>query len=504
MEDDNLKHIGVIDIGSNSVRLLITEITDKRSFKIITELKEYVRLGEGFDNNGSLKEEKIQETINVLRLYKNFCATFPDIKIIATATEAVRKAKNQSYLMDRIKSEINLDIQVLSGEKEAYYDYFASINTLSINNGLIMDIGGASTELILVENRNLKECISLPFGAITLTKKFNLQDSISNAEEKNLKSFLLDSFSKIAWLNDLKVNTLIGIGGSIRNIAKISKKRTNYPLNLIHNYKLDSAEILDIYDEVKLKSAEQRKKIKGLSKNRTDIFVGAVCAVNTLIDMCKIKHVIISRNGLREGVLLSTLYNKQKIDDILGFSINNIMINNSMNPKHSNHVYKLTLSLFDELKPVHRLDDYLINVIRTSSMLHDIGSNISYYYHHKHSAYVILNSIIYGLTPRECVMSAFAAYYHRSDSLPSDFDKYKTLIDKVDLYSIKVIGILIRIAENLDKDLSNSITDIKCTINDDVIIIKTVSNTNSDFLIKQAQTISDSFNELLGKKLYVV
>jgi len=499
-----LKHIGVIDIGSNSVRLLLTEITGIHSFKIITELKEYVRLGEGFDDAGNLKEEKINETIRVLKLYKNFCDTFSETKIIATATEAVRKTKNQSYLIGKIKTETNLDIQILSGDKEAYYDYFASINTLNVKNGLIMDIGGASTELILVEDRNLKNCISLPFGAITLTKKFNLQDSISSSEEKNLKNFLLDSFSRIPWLKTLKIDTIIGIGGSIRNIAKISKKKTNYPLNLIHNYTLDDTEVLDIYNEVKSKSTEQRKKIKGLSKDRADIFVGAVCAVNTLMNMLKIKHLVISRNGLREGVLLSTLYNEEKIEDILSFSINNIMINNNIDYKHSKHVYSLTLSLFNELKPVHRLDDYLINVIKTSSMLHDIGSNISYYYHHKHSAYVILNSIIYGLTPRERVMSAFAASYHRSDNMPSDFDKYKTLIDKVDIYSIKVIGLLIRIAENLDKDLSNSITDVKCTIEDDVIIVKTISAAHSDFLIKQAQTVSDSFNELLGKKLYIV
>lgn len=504
LEGDNLKHIGVIDIGSNSVRLLLAQITDIHSFKIITELKEYVRLGEGFDDAGNLKEEKIDEAINVLKLFKTFCDTFPETKIIATATEAVRKTKNQAYLIDKIKSETNLDIQILSGEKEAYYDYFASVNTLNVKNGLIMDIGGASTELILVEDRNLKECISLPFGAITLTRNFNLQDSISNSEEKSLKGFLLDSFSQIPWLKDLKVDTIIGIGGSIRNLAKISKKKTNYPLDLIHNYTLDNAQVLDIYNEVKSKSTEQRKKIKGLSKDRADIFVGAVCAVNTLMDMLKIKHLIISRNGLREGVLLSTLYNEEKIQDILDFSINNIMINNNIDYKHSSHVYKLALSLFNELKPVHRLDDYLINVIRTASMLHDIGSNISYYYHHKHSAYVILNSIIYGLTPRERVMSAFAASYHRSDSMPSDFDKYKTLIDKVDIYSIKVIGLLIRIAENLDKDLSTSITDVKCTIEDDVIIVKTISASHSDFLIKQAQTVSDSFNDLLGKKLYVV
>lgn len=499
-----MKNIGVIDIGSNSVRLLLAEITAYDSFKIITELKEYVRLGEGFDDNQNLTEEKISDTIQVLNMYKNFCNSFEGTEIIATATEAVRKAKNQSYFLDKIKSSTGIEIKVLSGEKEAYYDYFASINSLNIVDGLIMDIGGASTELIWVENRNLKECISLPFGAITLTNKFNLQNAITPDQEKDLKNFFVQSFSAIPWLKEVKASALVGIGGSIRNIAKISKKRNNYPLDLIHNYSIAAEEVSSIYNNVRTKSTEQRKKIKGLSKDRADIFLGAVSAVDTLMDICKIKKLIISRNGLREGVLFSTLYKDKKLDDLLSHSLNNILTNNSVNLKHSLHIYKLTKSLFMQLKPLHRLDDYLINVVKTAAILHDIGNNISYYYHYKHSSYVILNSTIYGITPQECIMSAFAASYHRSDNLPSSFDNFKPLLDKLDIYSIKVVGILIRIAENLDKDLSGSIEDVNCTIEDDLIIIKAISKQHQDFLIKQAQGVSDSFKELFGKKLYIV
>lgn len=499
-----MKHIGIIDIGSNSVRLLLVKITSQNSFRVVTELKEYVRLGEGFDPHGNLMEEKINDTVKVLSIYKDFCNRFEDTKIIATATEAVRKAKNQSHFIEKVTLETGINIEVLSGEKEAYYDYFASINTLTIKNGLIMDIGGASTELILVEDRNLKECVSLPFGAITLTKKFGLENPITNEVEKQLKGFLQESFSNVPWLKNVKTETLIGIGGSIRNIAKIAKKQNAYPLDLIHNYVVNSKQISDIYNNVSSKSTEQRKKIKGLSKDRADIFLGALCAVDTLIAMCKIKTLTISRNGLREGVLLSTLFNENKIDDIVDFSLNNILTNHNLNTSHNTQIYKLTKALFMTLKPLHRLDNYLLNVIKTSSMLHDVGNSISYYYGYKHSAYIILNSLIYGLTPRECVMSALAVSYYKNDNLPSSLEKYKNLIDKLDIYSIKVIGVLLRLAINLNKDLSDTIDGINCVIEDDVVIIKTISNKPSQFLLTQGQTVSDAFKELLGKRLYIV
>ncbi|PJI07736.1 MULTISPECIES: exopolyphosphatase [Clostridium] len=498
-----MKHIGIIDIGSNSVRLLFAEITSPHSFKIITELKEYVRLGAGFDEDGNINDEKIISTIRVLNLYKNFCSMFEDTKMLVTATEAFRKAKNRDFILKRIKDELNIDIRILSGEEEAYYDYFAVINTLNLKDGLVMDIGGASTELIWIKDRDLKECISLPFGAITLTKKFKLENSINSEQEKLLNDFLLENFSKIPWLKNLDSLPLIGIGGSIRNLGKISRKKKNYPLNLIHNYTMSSKCAEDIYDEVKIKTNAQRRKIKGLSKDRADIFVGAAGAVKSIISLCKIKKITICRNGIREGLLLSELFNKKPIENILDFSINNVLMSNT-NINHSNHVYKLTNLLFSSLKSVHKIEENLNNVIKTSAMFHDAGINVSYYYYHKHSAYIILNSSLYGISHKERVMSACAAVYQRSENIQSMLDEYRNIIDKSDIYKIKVIGLLLRIAENLDKDLSGSIKDLSCTINDDTVIIKTYSKQPCEFLIREAQTSSELFKNIFNKSLYIV
>ncbi|AAK78598.1 exopolyphosphatase/guanosine-5'-triphosphate,3'-diphosphate pyrophosphatase [Clostridium acetobutylicum] len=499
-----MKHIGIIDVGSNSVRLLFAEITSKSSFKILTEFKEYVRLGSGFDSKGNITDNKIDSLISVLNLYKNFCNRFEDTEMVVTATEAFRRAKNQESIIQTVKNNLNLNIRVLSGEEEAYYDYFAAINTLDIKDGLIMDIGGSSTELILVANRTLKECVSLQFGAITLIEKFNIKDSIDEKQEKMLKDFLLESFSSIPWLKSISSTTLIGIGGSIRNIGKISKKQKDYPLNLIHNYIMPAKSAEDIYNDVKNKTLEQRKKIKGLSKDRADIFVGASLAVSMLVNILSINEIIICRNGLREGLLLSKLFHKKPIDNILDFSINNVLINNSINITHSFHVYKLTSLLFSSLQSVHKINISLDKVIKTASMFHNAGVNISYYYHHRHSAYIILNSSLYGISHKECVMSACIDIYQRSENIQSMLNEYGNMLEKEDIYAIKVIGILLRIAENLDKDLSGSIYDLKCIVDDAVVIIKTYSKEPSDFLISEAQNSSGLFKNTFNKSLYIV
>ncbi len=498
------KKVGIIDIGSNSVRLLLAEIGDKKYFRVINELKEYVRLGDGLDDNDLLSEEKMDLAIKTLSTYKNICDSFQVSEITAVATEAVRRAKNSSDFLGRTNA-IGLNIKILSGTEEAYYDYFSTINSVDINNALIMDIGGASTELILVKNRELVNSISLPFGAITLTQHFQITDILDEEQEKELIGFIKKNLNSLEWLTEAKGLPLIGIGGSIRTIGKIHKKSVDYPLNLIHNYEMVSDDITSIYNSVKTKNNIQRKKIKGLSVDRADIFVGAAALVTTLMELCSIKKIQISRNGIREGLLYSHLCENQKpIDDILAFSINNILINQNSDKRHSEHIYHLFKSLCKGLDILLNNNYSLDNIIETSAMLHDIGSNITYYFHHKHSLYMILNSQIYGLTHRELVMSACIAANHRDDNIAVNYQQYKMIIDKEDLELIKKLGLLLRLSESLDKSMTYKISDITCDIHDESVIITTISKGAAYIEMKDALCGAESFKNIFYKKLYVV
>ncbi|MDP4143017.1 MAG: exopolyphosphatase [Bacillota bacterium] len=500
-----MKTIGIIDIGSNSVRLILVNIGESNSVQVIDELKESIRLGEGMEKDLCIPEEKINSTIKTLESFKNLCDSFNTSDIIAVATEAVRKAKNQKYFLDRVEKEVNLKIRVLTGEEEGYYDYFGVINSISIKNALIMDIGGASTELALVKNRKLVKCISLPFGSITLTNKFKIKDELTSEQEQELKEFLTSSFEKISWLNEINTSTLIGIGGSIRNLSKVDRKYKNYPINTIHNYSVDSAAFKNIYSLLKTKTLEQRSKVKGLSAERADIIVGASCAVSTIIDMCNIKKIVISGRGLREGLLYDYICDNGKpFNDILDVSIKNMLLTHNSSYKHAMHVYNLTKTLFDDLKELHGLSNDVENVLKTAAMLHDIGISITYYDHHKHSFYMILNGQLDGLTHKEIIMSAYTAAFHRKEAFKSHIIQYKSIINKDDMDTIEKLGIFVRIAESLDRSMTGVIEKIKCQITDDAVIIKTISNSNTNLEISDALKAASTFKNIYGKKLYIV
>lgn len=500
-----MRKIGVIDIGSNSMRLIIVEINENRSFRIIDELKETVRLGMDISKNGDLNEFRIQKAIDTLCHFKNLSTSLGVEKLIVVATEAVRKASNQKVFLEKVKNQLNIDIRVLRGEEEAYYNYVGAINTLDLSNALIMDIGGASTELILVHDRKLKQCISLPFGAINLTAKFDLSNALNKESEDKLMGFLQNNYDKIAWLDGVKDLPLIGIGGTMRNICKINMKEKDYPLDITHNYFLEANEVIQIYNTVKSKDSEKRKKIKGLSKDRADIFLGAAAAIKALIKFCNIENIYISGSGLREGLVYDYIFQENNIvDNVLDLSIQNTIANFKVNEIQAIHVFNLSKSLYDQLETLHNIKlNSTFKILKTASILHDIGTNINFYGKQKHSFYMFLNSSLKGLSHKELLMAAFVNIAIHKENLNINNSAYSKLLDKNDIDTIHKLGVIIKLAKSFDRKMDGNIEDIQCQINTNTVFIKTKSKVNADLEITTALKASSYFQKVFNKTLFI-
>ncbi|MCB2295558.1 Ppx/GppA family phosphatase [Clostridium algoriphilum] len=499
-----MKKIGIIDIGSNSIRLVIVQINKDNSFSVTDEIKESVRLGKDMSPDGGLNDFRINKAIYTLSFFKRLCIIQNATQILAVATEAVRRATNQLEFLSRIKSELSIDIRVLTGIEEAYYDYFGAINSMDFSDAIIMDIGGSSSELILVKNRKLKYSISLPFGAINLTEKFSLLKAMSDKSETAIKEFLITLYKDIPWLKEVKNVPIIGIGGTIRNIGKLHQKKTNYPIDNLHNYIIPANEVVLIYDGVKLKNSSQRKKLKGLSKERADIFVGASAALVTLIEYLNIKELHVSGSGLRDGLIYEYIFNsKIPLTDVLNFSLENQLLNYKINLKHPCHVWMLTKTLYNELNTITNISINPYKILKTAAMLHDIGILISYFDHHKHSSYMIANSKINGLTHKEQLMASYIAALHRKNEFKIDLKLYQNLITKQDLEIIDKLSILLRICESLDKCLNGNIKMVSCSIELDTVTISVDSKADPLLEISAAVDCSSSFEKIYNKKLVI-
>ncbi|MFN2339948.1 MAG: exopolyphosphatase [Halanaerobium sp.] len=507
-----MKKLAIIDIGSNSIKMILVDYRADNSFRIVDELKETVRLGEGMHQNTYLKEGRIQKAIQTLSLFKNLCDAVEVDQIIAVATAAVRLADNQQKFLDRVYNQTGIEVRVLAGEEEAYYDYKGVANSFDLANGLVMDVGGGSVELVLMEERKVKESISLPFGALTMTEKFGLYQE--NNSDKEIKDYLQQEFAKYEWLQDIENKALLGVGGTIRNIAKIWKRKNDYPLELLHYYKMKAKNVESVYKEVSSKNIEERKDISGLSSKRADIFIGASALVNYLMEFTGIDELIISGKGIREGLVYDFLIEEDEpVADVLDYSIKNLLHNFDLNYKHAETVHEMTKSILSQLEPEFSFDfnEYpsrIDKIVKTASLLHDVGTNINYYDHHEHSFYVILNADLYGLTHRELLLSAYIAASHRHSKYSLhkynlNRKSFKDIISRKgpDKELIRKTGIILEIAESLDLNRKGLVERIEIENRPSEIIFNIISDYDLRLEIEDAVETASGFESLFDKKL---
>ena len=496
-----MKNVGVIDIGSNSMRLILIEIGKKNYFRVIDEVKETVRLGMDMTADGRLDPIRMGKAISTLSSFKSLCEGLGECNVFSVATEAVRRASNQKEFLHIVKETLNMEIRVLTGAQEAYYDYFGVINSMDFPSGLIMDIGGSSTELIWVKNKTRKEVISLPFGAINITDQFKLTDKMNSNTEKELTKYLMAQFRKVAWLEGVKNLPLIGVGGTVRNIGKISRKTNNYPIDRSHNYQMESSEVLNIYDLIKYKNLEQRKKVKGLSKERSDMFIGGFSVATALMKFCNNPRLIVSGSGLREGLIYEILRGEQVIKDVLESSLNNVIKTFNIDKTHAYHVWKLAESLYTQLKPLHKINGNSYKILKTAALLNDCGKTINFYNYHKHNFYMITNSPINGLTHKELIMAAYTMMLSVKENFDIDNSPYAMLLSEDDKYVIQRLGILLRLAECFDRKRNGNITKVECKLRSDRLFLHLSSRSTTEGERVEVEGCGAYFTKVFGKTL---
>lgn len=500
--------IAIIDLGSNSARLVIANIMPGGYFMVIDELKEPVRLAQDMEIDGFLRPLRIQQTIKTLKTFRTLYESHGVSKVFAYATAAVRHAKNQKSFIDEVQSACGIKLQVLSQEEEATFVYQGVINSMEVPKGLIVDIGGGSVKMIYYNRRVMIAQDTLPFGAVTLSEKFARHGTPEECQSA-ITAYVTEHLEKLDWLKNLDPETqLIGVGGSLRNLGKISRKLKKYPLDMAHNYHIPFTEFETIYDTIKPLAPEKLMRIKGLSSARADIFPAALSVVEAIKNYTDFNEIIIGGAGLREGAMFRyacpTVMEKP-ISDILGHSIYTLLHHFDMNIQHAEHVFDLSMQLFRQLKVIHKLPRPYVKVLRVASMMHDIGTSLKFYDHHKHSMYVILNSNLYGIPQKDLIMASMVAALHYRDGLEQlDCQKYLDILTEEEIAAVRKLGVIVRIAECFDRSCGGAIVGLSCDVLGDSVILKTKTQGDCTLEIKDALGALPEFKRAFRKNLEIL
>lgn len=303
------RYLAIIDLGSNSCRLRITKIFANGQTELVRYEKEYVRLSENMGKEKLLKAGPIQRTIATLIRFKNICSDL-GVGLIAVATAAVRQAVNQDEFLQRVKDEVGIHFTILSGRREAYLDYVGVSRTLPVENGLIIDTGGASMEMILVDSGQAEELVSLPIGSVNLSQTYQLGDQINPAHLYDAVIKVDEILASQRWLNRARHTQVVALGGSNRALAKMYRwKLAKDPTTVrpVHGLTMQTTEAFQMMDELLATDREGRANIRGVNSSRADVIVGGLLPLMALLRQLSMPEVRFSNNGLREGLLFEYL-----------------------------------------------------------------------------------------------------------------------------------------------------------------------------------------------------
>ncbi|HEY2930704.1 MAG TPA: Ppx/GppA phosphatase family protein [Acidobacteriota bacterium] len=496
------KRAAIIDLGSNTARVILINFRPAYTYHLEDEIREVVRLREAMTRNG-LAQDAMARGLSTLRLFKQYCDAMAADIIIPTTTSAVREAANGRKFVRRVRKETGLKLQVLSGEREAYYGTLGVLNCTPLQDGVVVDIGGGSVQVSQVNSRRFERGEALTLGALALTERFVRSDPPKRREIREIKREIERQIGSLRWLSHLS-GPLVGLGGTIRNLARIEASRQAFPLNRINGFVLTRSSVKKTTGLLEEFPVRERKEIPGLSKDRADIILAGALVVESVMESLDVKELTVSQYGLREGLFFEHFWKRLRYpvaSDPGEFSVLNMARFYDYQERHAHHVGRLALRLFDQMAPLHAYGDWERRLLHTAALLHDIGTVISYNDHHKHSQMLIAGNGIPGYSPRETALIALLARYHR-DGNPSLGD-YRSLLPSEDELRVARLAALLRLSECLERGKNSRVRDVVVKWNEGQLVLTLVAETTPVVEIWDAERLAVDLMEKTYKRSIV-
>jgi exopolyphosphatase/guanosine-5'-triphosphate,3'-diphosphate pyrophosphatase len=501
------RRTAVIDLGSNSFRLVVFTAADGW-WKRTDEIYLAVRVGEGLEASGKLAKAPMKRALEAADLFAHFCRAvgIEAEDIVPVATSAIRDASNQAAFLDRVQRDTGLHVRVLAKEEEAYYGFLAAVNSTTLADGVVLDLGGGSLQLVEVRGRHAEKLGSWPLGAVRMTEHFLPDpDEAPKKARKALRAHVEQTLADDApWL-ERAGRRLVGIGGTMRNLAAAVQAEEGLPSLGVQGFEIRRERLDDLIEELAGLPASKRASIKGIKYGRADLILAGAIVVQSVLEAGGFDAIEVTEAGLREGVFFGSHLDGEPplFDDVRRSSVLNLAARYAVDPAHTEHVCRLALGLFDELAEagLHPGDRWERELLWCACVLHDIGMSVDYDDHHKHSRYLILNAGLPGFGPREVALIAQAARYHRK-GMP-DFAELEPLVRDGDEARLDRMSILLRLAEDLERSRDQSVHAAHVRSDDGTISLELDADGAASVERWAAQREVELFDRAFDKRLKV-
>jgi exopolyphosphatase/guanosine-5'-triphosphate,3'-diphosphate pyrophosphatase len=484
--DEHALRIAAIDIGSNSIRQIVADVSPSGAIRVVDEMKAMPRLGVGIDKLGALGDESVRSAISALNRMATLARQLGAERVEAVATSAVRDASNGGQFLDRVREETGLRVRILSGEEEARLSFRSALAHFELGAGrtAVMDMGGGSVELALAADGLLDRLVSLPFGAIRATEQF-LGAPARPADVRRLRRAVRDALRDAAPAKEWRGAQFIGSGGTFTNLAAIVGARHGTPSGRSrHGTVVARVEVEHVVDLLQNMTPAERAAVPGLNPARADIIVAALAVVAEILARFDARHLTVSGYGIREGLLLETARVTPTIADpgeARERSVREFAERCHYEEPHARHVQRLALGLYDALGSRLGCEPTDRQLLADAALLHDVGYHINYEKHHKHSYHLILHAELLGMSPVEQVAVANVARYHRGAPPKKSHDNFGRLDPALRRRIVRLSAIL-RVADGLDRGHVGAVESVEARITSRAIRLRVVPNPRASTL----------------------
>lgn len=410
----------IIDIGSNTIRLVLYHYNQEEGLRELGNIKTVARLRTYILPSGEMSDEGIQLLTDTLLTFKAMLDDFEIVDVKAVATAAIRQATNRDSILAQMKERTGIQIDLLTGDEEAKYGYLAVAYSMGTPSAITIDIGGGSTEITLFKDKQLQHTHSFPFGTVSLKQLFVKEDILTSSEREELNAFVKEQFRSLPWIQGVQL-PIIGIGGSARNVAQIHQQQREYPLASVHGYEIPKQDLHALRDYLSHMSYDELKQLDGLSTDRADIIEPALEVFCVLMEVVQSEVFQLTKKGLREGLILQRIFNSDENTfnkyNVIEGNVRRLAKQYGRSEMEINYLKDMADQLYRAICDLNYLTFQTedLQLISNAAKIFNIGEYIELSSASQHTFYLIANQSIDGLNHKERVKLALLASYKNKD-----------------------------------------------------------------------------------------
>ena len=502
--------IAAIDIGTNSIHMIVVNVRPDLSFEIIDREKDMVRLGAGGLDGRSMTPSAMAAALQTLAKFRRLAESHKVDEIVAAATSATREADNGGDFISEVDRLTQIKVKVISGTEEARLIHLAAGYGIDIGSstGVVIDIGGGSVEVTLGTATQLTAGKSFKVGVIRLTERFVKSDPLSGRDERRLIKHVNREIGP--YLDEVAAcgfDRVIGTSGTILSLGALASTGGGAPIEELRNRRVSAKALHRIRKRLTSLSLENRLAMPGLDPRRADLSVAGAVLLDTILRRLGANEFTLCDLALREGLILDYIHRNsarirkaERYPDVRRRSVIELAERCGYWAEHAQQVTKLALAIFDQTRSAHGLGDRERDWLEYASLLHDIGVHISYERHHRHSYYLIKNGDLRGFDPQEIEIIALIARYHRQATPKKSHEGYAELGGST-RKAVKALAAMVRLAEGLDRSHSQVLGGIDLYPRGDDYLARLRANGDSELELWAAHRHVAPLEEVLRKPI---